>query len=66
VAKGLSNRRIAEELVISKRTVDAHVEHILAKLKISSRVEIPAQEQREPLEPQDRPDRPEQSVWPSA
>ncbi|MFI9343307.1 LuxR C-terminal-related transcriptional regulator [Streptomyces sp. NPDC052773] len=42
VAQDLSNREIAERLVISKRTVDAHVEHILAKLGITSRTEIPA------------------------
>ncbi|WP_419998269.1 ATP-binding protein [Streptomyces boninensis] len=42
VAQGLSNREIAERLVISKRTADAHVEHILAKLGFSSRSEIAA------------------------
>ncbi|MFE4665454.1 LuxR C-terminal-related transcriptional regulator [Streptomyces sp. NPDC056716] len=42
VAQGMSNREIAERLVISKRTVDAHVEHILAKLGITSRTEIAA------------------------
>ncbi len=40
VASGLSNREIAEKLAISKRTVDAHVDHIFAKLKISSRVQL--------------------------
>ena len=40
VASGLSNREIAEKLVISKRTVDAHVDHIFAKLGISSRVQL--------------------------
>ncbi|WP_329121911.1 ATP-binding protein [Streptomyces sp. NBC_01465] len=40
VVAGLSNREIAERLVVSKRTVDAHVEHIFAKLGISSRAEI--------------------------
>jgi predicted ATPase/DNA-binding CsgD family transcriptional regulator len=40
VAKGLSNREIAAQLFISKRTVDAHVEHIFGKLEISSRVQL--------------------------
>ncbi|WP_374105364.1 response regulator transcription factor [Streptomyces sp. ISL-36] len=40
VARGLSNREVAERLVISKRTADTHVEHILAKLGITSRAEI--------------------------
>ncbi|AXK37673.1 LuxR family transcriptional regulator [Streptomyces armeniacus] len=42
VTQGLSNREVAERLVISKRTADAHVEHILAKLGVTSRTEIPA------------------------
>ena len=42
VAQGMSNREVAERLVISKRTADAHVEHILAKLGFSSRAEISA------------------------
>ena len=40
VARGLSNRDIAARLVISKRTVDAHVNHIFAKLELSSRVQL--------------------------
>jgi predicted ATPase/DNA-binding CsgD family transcriptional regulator len=40
VTVGMSHREIAERLVISKRTVDAHVAHIYAKLGISSRVQL--------------------------
>jgi predicted ATPase/DNA-binding CsgD family transcriptional regulator/tetratricopeptide (TPR) repeat protein len=40
VASGLSNREIATRLFISKRTVDAHVDHIFSKLEISSRVQL--------------------------
>jgi non-specific serine/threonine protein kinase len=40
VTEGMSNREIAERFVISKRTVDAHVVHIYAKLGISSRVQL--------------------------
>jgi len=40
VTSGLSNREIAVRLFISKRTVDAHVEHIFSKLEISSRVQL--------------------------
>jgi DNA-binding NarL/FixJ family response regulator len=37
VGQGLSNRRIAEEMVIAEGTVKAHVSHILAKLSIDNR-----------------------------
>ncbi len=40
VGEGLSNRQIAERLVISKRTVDAHIEHIYGKLGFSTRVKL--------------------------
>ena len=40
VAEGLSNREIAARLVISERTVDGHVEHMLAKLQARSRAKI--------------------------
>ncbi|WP_327655347.1 ATP-binding protein [Streptomyces sp. NBC_00483] len=42
VAVGLTNREIAERLVISKRTADAHVEHILTKLGVGTRTQIAA------------------------
>ena len=40
VSEGMSNRDIAQHLAISKRTVDAHIEHIFGKLGISSRVQL--------------------------
>ncbi|QCB98872.1 LuxR family transcriptional regulator [Arthrobacter sp. PAMC25564] len=42
VAEGLSNRSIAQTLVISPRTVDGHVENILGKLGFGSRAQIAA------------------------
>ena len=40
VSRGISNRRIAEELSVSRHTVDAHLKHIYLKLGIHSRVEL--------------------------
>lgn len=42
VAQGLSNKQIAAELVISHRTAQGHVEHILTKLGFNSRAQIAA------------------------
>ena len=42
VADGLSNKAIADKLVISPRTVEGHVEHVLAKLGFTSRTQIVA------------------------
>jgi DNA-binding NarL/FixJ family response regulator len=36
----MSNRTIAEHLVLSPRTVGTHVSHILAKLGVRSRIDI--------------------------
>ena len=37
LARGLSNRQIAERLVIARKTADNHVEHIYAKTGASNR-----------------------------
>jgi predicted ATPase/DNA-binding CsgD family transcriptional regulator len=42
VTEGLGNREIAERLLLAKRTVDSHVEHIFNKLGFSSRTQIAA------------------------
>jgi predicted ATPase/DNA-binding CsgD family transcriptional regulator len=42
VARGLSNRQIANKLVISQRTAETHIEHVLRKLNFSSRAQIAA------------------------
>lgn len=42
VARGLTNKAIAAKLVISQRTAQGHVEHILAKLGFASRAQIAA------------------------
>jgi DNA-binding NarL/FixJ family response regulator len=42
LARGLSNRQIAEQLVVTERTVAAHVEHILDKLALASRHQVAA------------------------
>lgn len=40
IAQGLSNKAIAEQLTISPRTVDGHVERMLRKLDVGSRTQI--------------------------
>lgn len=40
-AQGLTDREIAEELVLSLRTVEGHLYRVYAKLNISSREELP-------------------------
>jgi ATP/maltotriose-dependent transcriptional regulator MalT len=42
VAAGMTNRQIAERLVVAPKTVSAHVEHILTKLGAARRTEIAA------------------------
>jgi DNA-binding NarL/FixJ family response regulator len=55
VATGLTNKDIAARLVVSKRTVDAHLEHILSKLGYSSRTQVAALASHEQARAQ-RPD----------
>lgn len=40
VVKGLSNQKIAQQLEISKRTVDNHISNILKKTSSGNRVEL--------------------------
>jgi DNA-binding CsgD family transcriptional regulator len=42
VARGLTNREIAQTLFLSERTAENHVQHILTKLGLGSRVQIAA------------------------
>ncbi|MFG2097572.1 ATP-binding protein [Streptomyces sp. NPDC048612] len=42
VAQGMTNKDIAAELTISRRTAEGHVEHILTKLGFTSRAQIAA------------------------
>lgn len=43
LARGFTNREIAEQLVITASTVKVHVEHILAKLGVSDRTQAAVQ-----------------------
>jgi non-specific serine/threonine protein kinase len=40
VANGLTNRRIADELVVSERTVEWHVSKLLSRLGLQSRAQL--------------------------
>ncbi len=40
ISRGLSNREIADELVIAERTAEAHVTHVLNKLGLRSRAQV--------------------------
>jgi predicted ATPase/DNA-binding CsgD family transcriptional regulator len=42
IAEGLTNRQIAEQLIIAQRTVDTHVERILSKLHFATRSQVAA------------------------
>jgi DNA-binding NarL/FixJ family response regulator len=40
ITRGLTNRQIADALVIGERTVHTHVANVLAKLVLTSRTQI--------------------------
>ena len=40
IARGHTNRQIADRLVISEWTADTHVRHILSKLGLRSRAQV--------------------------
>ena len=54
LARGLSNRRIAERLVITPKTAGNHVEHIYAKIGASSRAAAAMFAVRHGLLPEER------------
>ena len=46
---GLTNREIAERLVMSPKTVSVHVSHLIAKLGVANRTEAAARAVRDDL-----------------
>jgi len=47
VAAGRTNREVAEQLVLSPKTIEAHLRNIYAKLGVRSRVELAREAERE-------------------
>ncbi len=52
-ARGLTNRDIAARLLLSVRTVEVHVDHILTKLGFRTRTQLAAWAYEEGLVPED-------------
>ncbi|MEU8802978.1 helix-turn-helix transcriptional regulator [Spirillospora sp. NPDC048819] len=55
IADDLSNQEIADELIVSVKTVESHIRHIFAKLDIASRAGVPRWVHREPAPVANRP-----------
>jgi DNA-binding CsgD family transcriptional regulator len=68
VATGLTNRKVAERLYLSRHTVDSHLRHIFGKLGINSRVRLTAivvaEEQRRAGRPGESDNSPERRPEP--
>ena len=48
VAAGRTNREVAEQLVLSARTIEAHLRNVYGKLGVRSRVELTRAVERAP------------------
>ena len=55
LARGLTNKQIAAELVLSAATVRSHVEHILDKLDLHSRAQVAVWASQQGLLPPEPP-----------
>ena len=54
VARGLTNRQIAAQLVLSVRTIEVHLDHILTKLGYHTRTQLAAWAHDEGLLPENK------------
>jgi len=52
VARGLTNRQAAEQLLVATRTIETHLEHIFAKLGVQTRAEVAAWAARQDMQVQ--------------
>ena len=48
VCAGLTNRAIADQFVLSERTIEGHMRSMLAKLHLTNRTELAAWTRRDP------------------
>jgi DNA-binding NarL/FixJ family response regulator len=62
VAAGRTNREVAAQLVLSSRTIEAHLRNIYGKLDVRSRVELARVVQRDEPAPQPTPGQPATTV----
>jgi len=53
IARGMSNREIAQTLVIAEKTVKSHVSNILSKLHLADRTQVAVYALRQRIVPLD-------------